>query len=329
MKNKIIDVHSHYLPKAYVDAMKSTGAVAVDGVPMPEEWTVEKHLEMMEKNNVGSCVLSITSPGPKYWSNEEAIRLSRTINDFGAQVIAEHPQQFGVDALLPLPDVDAALKELEYALDVLKLDGVGLSTNYDGAYLGHPKFRPVFEELNRRKAVVFVHPVEPSNFEQIGLGFPAPMLEYPFETTRMITSLLRKNVIKDFPDIRFITTHGGGAVPFLGPERMSILIPMTLAMEAKKKGEHPSLSPKDVLSQIKTLYFDVAAATIPPYFLALKQVASTSQLLTGFDFPFMPAQSIPHAIDAVESYDEFSKGDKEDIFSKNALSLYPRLAPKV
>lgn len=328
MKNTIIDVHSHYLPKPYIDAMKRSGAVTVDGIPMPEEWTVEKHLAMMDKNKIASCVLSITSPGPKYWSGEEAIQVSRTVNEIGAQVVAAHPQQFGVDALLPMPDVDASLKEIEYALDVLKLDGVGLSTNYGGAYLGDAKFRPVFEELNRRKAVVFVHPVEPPNFQQIGLGFPAPMLEYPFETTRMIASLLRGSVIKDLRDIRFITTHGGGAVPFLGPDRMSIIIPMTLAMEAKKKGEHPSLSPKDVVAQLKTLHFDVAAATIPPYLLALKQLVSTSQLLTGFDFPFMPVQSIPHAIDAVASYDDYSKGDKEDIFCRNALSLYPRLAPK-
>jgi predicted TIM-barrel fold metal-dependent hydrolase len=144
----------------------------------------------------------------------------------------------------------------------------------------------------------------------------------------MITSLLRGGVLKDMPDIRFITTHGGGAVPFLGPDRMSIIIPMTLAMEAEKAGERPSLTPKDVVAQLKTLYFDLAAATIPPFLLALKQLVSTSQLLAGFDFPFMPVQSIPRAIDAVQSYDEFSKSDKEDIFSKNALSLYPRLAPK-
>jgi predicted TIM-barrel fold metal-dependent hydrolase len=154
------------------------------------------------------------------------------------------------------------------------------------------------------------------------------MLEYPFETTRMVASLLRGGVIKDLPDIRFITTHGGGAVPFLGPHRMSIIIPMQLAMEAKKAGRTPSLTPKDVAAQLKTLFFDVAAATIPPYLLGLQELAPTSQILTGFDFPFMPVQSIPRAIHALESYDEYSKADREDVFSKNALTLYPRLASK-
>ena len=208
------------------------------------------------------------------------------------------------------------------------MDGVGFSTNYDGVYLGDARFRPVLEELNRRKAVVFVHPVEPPSFEQISLGFPAPMLEYPFETTRMISSLLRGGVLKDLPHIRFIVTHGGGAVPFLAADRMAFLIPMTLKMEAQKAGGHSSLAPQDVIAQLKTLYFDVTAATIPPCLSALQQLTATSQILTGFDFPFMPVQSIPRAIDAIESYDDYSKSDKVDIFSKNALSLYPRLAAK-
>jgi predicted TIM-barrel fold metal-dependent hydrolase len=139
---------------------------------------------------------------------------------------------------------------------------------------------------------------------------------------------LRGGVLKDLPDIRFITTHGGGAVPFLGPMRMGFIIPMQLSMEAQKAGRHPSLTPKDVAAQLATLFFDVTAAAIPPYLLALQQLSPISQVLTGFDFPFMPEQSIPLAIKGLQSYDDYSEADREAVFTKNALSLYPRLAPK-
>lgn len=324
---RIIDVHSHYLPKSYMDAMRRSGAMFVDGFPMPKEWTVDKHLAVMEENKIASCVLSVSSPGLRFWRGDEAVGLSKAVNETGAEIIAANPHRFGVDALLPMPDVDASLREIEYALDALKLDGVGLYTNYDGVYLGATKFRPVLEELNRRKATVFVHPVEPPNFDQIGLGFPAPMLEYPFETTRMVTSLLRGGVLKQLPDIRFITTHGGGAVPFLGSQRMAFMIPMQLNMEAQKASRLPSLTPRDVAAQLAMLYFDVTAATIPPYLLALQNLAPTSRVLTGFDFPFMPMQSIPLAIAGLQTYENYTEADRAAIFSENALSLYPRLAP--
>jgi 6-methylsalicylate decarboxylase len=323
----MIDVHSHYLPTLYRDSLRRAGIETIDGFPWPDTWTAEKHLAMMDENKIATCVLSISSPGLRYSSSADAVSLARDINEFGAGLIAAHPKRFGVDALLPMPDVDASLKEIGHSLDVLKLDGIGLYTNYQGVYLGDSKFRPVLEELSRRKATVFVHPVEPPNFGEISVGFPGPMLEYPFETTRMVASLVRGGVLKDLPEIRWITAHGGGAIPFLARQRMAVIMAMQLGFESKNAGKESTLTPKEIIAQIATLHFDVTAATTEPYLFALQALVPTSQLLAGFDFPFMPKSSIGPAVHALLSYKEYGDADREAIFNTNASALYPRLAP--
>ena len=147
-----------------------------DGFPIPDDWTVQQHLAVMDGNDIASCILSVSAPGLRFWTGGEVAGLSKLVNEAGADIVASYPQRFGVNALLPMPDVDASLREIDHALDVLDLDGIGLYTNYGGVNLGDPAFRPVLQELHERKAVVFVHPVEPPNFGQVGLGFPAPML---------------------------------------------------------------------------------------------------------------------------------------------------------
>jgi predicted TIM-barrel fold metal-dependent hydrolase len=172
MTNRI-DVHSHFLPPDYLAALSEAGIRDVDGYPLPE-WSVDAALETMDGNGVGSSILSISSPGLSFVGGDTA---HEPANENARALIEAHPDRFGAFALLPLPDIDASLREVSYALDTLGFDGVGVLTNYAGAYLGDRRFAPLFDELQRREAVVFIHPTQPPGFARLSLGLPAPVLE--------------------------------------------------------------------------------------------------------------------------------------------------------
>lgn len=314
-----IDVHSHVLPQIYLDALKTAHIDDVDGFPTPE-WTMEAHLAMMGRQKIQACVLSLSSPGLAFADPQTAANLARAINVHFADIIREYPARFGAFGLLPMPDVEASLKEIEYALDVLKLDGIGLFTNYEGKYLGSPDFAPIFDELHRRKAVVFVHPTTPPHSEELTLGYPAPMLEYPFDSTRMVASLLDTDTLERCDHIRLIVSHGGGTLPLLMP-RIAAL------MQVKKGGNKLSalFGMKRAEKQIGRLFFDLTAATHPAFLAALKASHDTSQLLAGYDFPFMPEISINRGNDEVRAFDGFSDKDRAAMDAENAKKLFPRL----
>ena len=202
MKPTTIDVHTHLISKAYLEALDRAGITSEKiGFPM-QVWDVKTRLSEMDEFGVQAQVLSVSSPGLRFWNGEEAAKLARTLNEELAGIVREHPTRFGAYATVPLPDVTAALKEIIYCLDELKMDGVCLMTNYDGHYPGDPAFAAVMDELNRRKAVVFIHPTESVCIDQLNLGYPAPMIEYPFESTRMVLSLLDTDTITRCPESR-------------------------------------------------------------------------------------------------------------------------------
>jgi predicted TIM-barrel fold metal-dependent hydrolase len=318
-----IDVHSHILPEIYLDALLAAGVKNIDGFPVPE-WSLASHLEMMDSHKIQSCVLSLSSPGLAFADSESAAKLARAINLQFAEIVRGRPARFGAFALLPMPSLEASLMEIEYALDVLKLDGIGLFTNYDGVYLGDPKFAPILDELHKRKAVVFVHPTTPPHSEDLTLGYPAPMLEYPFDTTRMVLSLLDTDTLQRCNHIRFIVCHGGGALPLLTPR----IAPL---MQAKKGGNKLSVvvNIMRIERQVRSLFFDLTAATHSAYLAALKESHDPSKLLMGFDFPFMPPISIIQARDGIRGYDGFSDKEKSAMNTKNAEELFPRLASAI
>src|SRR5258705_427745 len=206
-----IDAHHHFAPPTWVEAMKGNKLLQVANTT----WTAEKSLEDMDKGGASAAVLSITNPGLYLGDKQQTNRLARACNDYGAKLVQDHPTRFGLFAAMPLPDVDATLKEIEYAYDTLKVYGVGLLTSYEDLWLGNPKFRPVMEELNRRRAVVHVHPTAANCCRNLDYGLGPGSIEYGTDTTRAIIGVTFSGDAARFPNIRFIWSHAGGSAPFL------------------------------------------------------------------------------------------------------------------
>lgn len=205
----LIDVHAHFVTDSYVAAARSAGVEHPDGMPGWPSWSVEQHLDLMDRSGIEKSYLSISSPGVHFGDDDAARSLAREVNESGARVRAERPQRFGHFASLPLPDVEGSLAEVAHALDVLRADGVAVETNHHGVYLGDPRFEPLWEDLDRRGALVFVHPTSPPNADDVSLGRPRPMLEFLFDTARTAGDLLLRGVLTRYPRIRWVLTHGG------------------------------------------------------------------------------------------------------------------------
>src|SRR5580693_8319373 len=205
-----IDVHHHYVPPVQGAAMAKHGGQAT-------KWTVQSSLADMDKAGVTTAVLSLPPPGVWFGDVEEGRSLARACNEYGAQLRKDNAGRFGLFAAIPLPDTEGSLREIAYALDVLKADGIGLFTSYGEKYLGDAAFVPVFEELSRRKAVVYTHPVSPACCSNMIAGVQDGTVEYASDTTRTIASLIFGDGGTAFrcPDIRFIWSHSGGTLPFL------------------------------------------------------------------------------------------------------------------
>ncbi len=281
---KTLDVHAHFLPPAYQEALKSAGLRTVDGgMPVPE-WSPERALAVMDQAGITGALLSVSSPHISFVDKAEAPRLARLINDYAAGLCRAHPDRFGAYALLPLPDIAASLKELDHALDELGLDGVALPTHAEGHYLGDPIFTPLLEALNGRKATVFIHPTAPACFESFGLSLPAPMIEFPFDTTRTAASLLYSGALTRFANINFILPHAGGTLPFLAPRIAGLgSTPML--------GERAAPVP-EALAAFTRFYYDTALSVTPQQIAALRALAPVSQIVYGTDFPFAPAERV-------------------------------------
>jgi predicted TIM-barrel fold metal-dependent hydrolase len=313
------DVHAHYLPPPYAAALAQAGMLKADGgMPIPT-WSRDAHLATMAALGITTSILSVSSPGLQFLDPPAAARLARQINESGAQLTQEYPSQFGFFAILPVPDVTASLAELSHAFDHLKADGVVLETNSKGAYWGDEKFSPLFDELNRRQAVLFLHPTSPACFEQIGMGFPAPLIEFPFDSARTAVDLIFAGALRRHPDIKVILSHGGGALPILVSR---------IAMVADVPFVHPrpQAGGTEVIEEVRKLYFDLALSATRLNFQALLEITSASHILFGSDYPFAP----PPAIAANTSRYEgilagLSPEHRSMIEYRNAADLFPRL----
>jgi 6-methylsalicylate decarboxylase len=301
-----IDVHHHFAPPGYVDEMRALL------FPPTLGWSPQKSIDDMDQSDVATAILSITTPGIWLGDDQQGRRVARECNDYGARLAADYPGRFGLFAAIPLPDIEGSLRELAYGLDVLKADGIALFTSYRDRWLGDHAFEPVMEELNRRKALVYVHPDAPLCCRDILRDlFNNSVIEYSTDTTRAIAGLLFKGVITRYRDIRWIFSHGGGTVPFIA-ERLT-RIPETYKSLA-------ATVPNGVMAELQRFYYDTAQASHPAALAALTKIFPLSQLLWGTDFPFRRGEEY---VKQQRDYG-FSEADLQKIGRDNALALLPR-----
>jgi predicted TIM-barrel fold metal-dependent hydrolase len=305
-----IDVHHHLSPPTYV-----TAAVANNfGEGLMRGWTIEKSLADMDKGGVAVSMLSVTQPGVNFTSGEAARKLARECNEYNAKLISDHPGRFGGWAMLPLTDIDGSLKEITYALDTLKLDGIGLMTNYRDKWLGDAHFLPVMEELNRRKCVVYTHPSTADCCVNILPNEPPTLVEWGTDTTRTIGDIVFSGNAQKFRDIKWIFSHSGGTMPFL-IERF-IRQPQ---IDAKFKAAVPN----GTLAELTRFYYDTAQTSNKAAMSALTAVIPTSQILFGTDFPYRTAAD---HVNGLRECGVFTEAQIRDIERDNALKLVPRLS---
>jgi 6-methylsalicylate decarboxylase len=307
-----IDVHHHFAPQFHVDAMMAPGRRTG---PPPPKWSPALSLEDMDKSGIATAVLSVVQPGVWYGDNvEEARGLARRLNEYGATLVKDHPGRFGLFAVISPPDVAGSLKEIEYALDTLKADGIGLMTSYQSKYLGDASFAPVYEELNRRKAVIYVHPTTPDCCRGLVPGIPPGSIEYATDSTRTIAHIVFSGTATKFPDIRWIFSHSGGTLPFLTGRFIR------LAQEKEKEKKLPFL-PNGPLPEFRKFNYELAQGNTAGQIAALLKMVSISQVLYGTDFPFRDGAEVNQGI----ADWGFAAADLQAIERENAVKLLPRL----
>ena len=312
-----IDVHAHFLPDFYVAALYKAGLTTLDGgFPIPA-WSEVAALEMMDRQQIATAMVSLSSPSTHFLPVEARPGLVRQVNDVGHDLVRRHPERFGFFASLPLPDIECALEEIRYAFDTLGVDGMIMETNVNGEYLGSLNFAPIFAELNRRKATLFLHPTSPACFEALALGRPAPLLEFPLDTTRTIVDLLYSRTLQTHPDINVIVPHGGAALPALiGRIAAFANVPFINPRPA---------SDQEVFETLARLYYDVALSAHPVPFAALRHIAPTTQILFGSDWPFTPEFGVAMNAHLLETANDLSESDAKAIAHENAQRIFPRL----
>jgi predicted TIM-barrel fold metal-dependent hydrolase len=300
-----IDVHCHFSSPGFIAAIKARNT----GQRPLMEWNPARTLEDMDRDGVAASIVSTSEPGVWFGDDAAARRLARECNEYGAKLMSDRPGRFGMFATLPLPDVEGALREIEYALDTLKADGVCFMSSYQGKYLGDPAFTPVMEELNRRKAVAYTHPFRAECCVNLLPEGRALGITLTTETTLTIASVLFSGTAARFPDVRFIWSHGGGTMPYI-----------TGRFNAGNSPEMAQRLPKGVLFEIQKMYYDTANAFNPYTLPTFTKLIPTGHILFGTDYPFARAETVAKGLAAYT----FAAAELRAIERTNALELFPR-----
>ena len=314
-RHGLIDLHHHHFPKPYKEfANQWAAAHGEQGSRLVNNWTIEKTLGEMDKAGVQTAILSISPAGGGWFSQsaEARSKIARLCNDSGAQDSRDHPGRFGLFAQLPMPDVEGSLAEIAYAFDVLKADGIGLQTNFGKSWPGDKQFLPVWEELNRRKAIVYFHPVNPDCCGNLVPGVGDSTLEYPTDTGRAALSLLFNGVLARFRDIRWLFSHAGGPIPMLAGRWIS---------GSKSRKDLATVAPDGVERELTRLYYEIANSAFPPTLAALVKFVPTAQILFGTDFPYYRTAENAAGLEAFG----LAEADLVSVQRGNAMRLIPRL----
>ena len=327
-----IDVHHHMFPPMLVDALQASGVTHLGGEPLATSWTPEQSVEFMEQFGIATAILSVptTLPG----TTVERRRLARQINEFAHHLVKRRPQRFGFFAALPLPDIEAAVVEAQYALDDLRADGVGLLTNQDGIYQGDPRLEPMYAELDRRGAACFVHPTAPwvggHAAESPLAHVQTSVLEFAFETTRAVANLVVNGTLQRYRRVRFIVTHAGGCVSSLAG-RIVDRRPIVAAYSSMaRNGETLPLAALEGMLEnaqrqtadlLATLHYDIALSADQQALAALRRLVPVTQLLLGTDFPLAREIGADVTLKGVHRFPGFTEDDRQALERTNAARL--------
>lgn len=308
----LIDVHSHFLPQGYVREMERAGIEHPDGIARWPVWELDGLLEMMEQAGVAKAILSVSSPGVAIGDRGRTAALARDVNEQAAGIVRARPDTFGFFASVPLPNVEGAVEEAVFALDHLRADGLVLMTNYEGTYLGDAIMDELFEVLDDRKAVVFVHPTSPPFWEETSLGFPRPMLEFFFETTRAVTNYLLRGGQVRYPNVRVIVPHAGAALPALADR---------LAGFVERRVAPSELHAEDVLSGLRGLWYDLAGYAAGQQSHAIRRLVGLDRLLYGTDYPFTSRDQVMQNLAALQGGSALTAEELADRLRSNAAEV--------
>lgn len=306
-----IDSHLHIVPPFYEAAALAAGAVPTRG-KFPK-WSPRLGLELMDANDIEVGITSVSFPGVHFLPPGKARRLARRCNEYSAELNERWPRRFGAFALVPMHNARDAIAEIDYAFDVLKLDGVCLFSSYGDTYLGDAKLEPVLGALNRRKAVAFVHP---AHYIKVGLPYPGFMIEYTFDTTRAATNLMFSGALERYPGIRFILSHAGGALPYLA---------WRLYVAPNISKQIPKWSFEKILRGLRHFWYDTALSAGPQMMKCLLSVVGHERVVFGSDWPFATANVVSEGVRNLSAPGFVTAAQRKAMARGNALALFPRL----
>ncbi len=310
-----VDVHHHILPDFFWRETNEQDA-PVGGIA-PPPWSKESALSFMDDAGIDVAVTSISTPGVHTGDDARARSLARRCNEFGAGLVQARPERFGAFACLPLPDLDGSFAELAYALDVLKMDGVVLFSNARGIYLGDKRFAALFDELERRRAVVFVHPTLSPDPSAHTLGLPDTLIDFTADTTRAIAHLHYSNTFARTPNVKYIFSHAGGTIPYLA-SRFAVVDEMGVIEGGSKRGT--------AADTFRRLYWDTAISWRDPILQMLRSVVGMDRVLFGSDFPYLRRDLAVGSREQLARTSALDDAERAAVLGETALKLLPRVA---
>jgi 6-methylsalicylate decarboxylase len=310
-----VDVHHHILPDFFWrETNEQDGPV---GGIAPPPWSRESALAFMDDAGIDVAVTSISTPGVHTGDDARAGSLARRCNELAAELVQARPERFGAFACLPLPDVDGSFAELSYALDVLKLDGVVLFSNARGVYLGDERFDAIFDELERRRAVVFVHPTASPDPAAHALGLPDSLIDFVADTSRAIAHLHYSNTFARTPNVKYIFSHAGGTIPYLAT-RFAVVDEMGVMKGGSRRGT--------AADTFRRLYWDTALSWHDPVLQLLRSVVGMDHVLFGTDFPYLRRDLAIGSREQLGRTVALSDAERVAVLGETALKLLPRIA---